>query len=474
MATSPSSYVNAPSAVCEPSKLAGMPTYWRDRLTSYLKCAGALEVILVGAASAIGLLSLYYATGEAVGFLRIGMITGAVVGAYVYFRHAMQLATWIALTAVLLFLCHPLSVTRSDPSVALSETTPLLIAPWMMLLSRSCMRSPRSMMILGQSAIMGLLLATCVPSWQVFVTLLIACLTLELVLLEKNTFHINALKRLGASIIIAAGTGMAMSAANSVFPVAVNQPETMAEPTGITAPLAWVDRNGVLSSQLGKWSEDSISDGGRHYLGCCTILLCLIAVWPSQRHHQTLRAAGLIAMAMFFTWLTLGQNLYEQLQRMFEFATVRRYVEPSTLHVLGLMSLALVTLGVVVFLSVATLAGRCRPWSLVGILLASTVVMFWCRTSVTALTSLSGSAAAMPILNTLTAFLLTCGAAVGIRCVCHKNLSMRGKLVSSVIVLALLATDVFPYMQKHRDQADGLIVVPQETESERGSAPGLH
>lgn len=452
MATSPSSYLNAPSVAHEPSRLMGSPTCWRYRLISYLKHVHVLETTLVGAALFIGLLSLHYAIGKAISIVHISVIFGAAIGAFVYLRRVMRLSVLIALPATLFFLCHPLSVSRLSPSAEPTESLPLWLAPWLLFLAQLCIKSLRYGAIVGWAAVLGLLFGFCIPIWQMLTITLIVCLALESVLIEKAGSHVDRLRRLGISVIIAVGVGITTAEVTSRFISPSNQSLIEKPLSIIKAPLAWGDRDGILSSRLGRGAEDLIADGGRHYLGISVIALCLIAVWSSQRDDRTLRSAAIIAMAVFFSWLVLGQNLHEQLQRMFEFATVKRYVESSTLHLLGMMSLALIALGFVVFFSVATLASGGRRWNFAGVLLAATAVMTWWRTSppYSTLTFLSSSDSAlcMSILQSLTAFLLTCGAAVGVQCILQKNLSARARLLTSAIVLTFLAVDIFPYAQE--------------------------
>lgn len=410
------------------------------------------EVVFVGAVALIGQIMLQRAVGITGGMAHFVVVAGAAAGAYVCLRRMMVLPVWVALLGAVLFLCHPLCVARTHPSIALTEALPLLLVPWMLLLCRQCAQSRRIGMALACAVMLGIVVALCVPVWGMAVVLPVLCLAAELVLIEPKIAWRRHLGRFVLIAIIAALSGLASLTALSRWGLRSSNLQLSDAQTALTAPLTLVDRDGALSSRLAKLSAELISGGGAHYLGISLIILCLIAVWPSRHGYTARRAAAWIVLAMSLIWLSLGKNLHIQLLSLMEFATVRRYVEPAALHLLGVMVFVLLAVGLSLFLSTARLISGPGRWTLPAVVVASVLSMLWWRTAPPELwptiTRWLAPERSLPLLQSLAAMLLVGAAAGGLHRAVHVQRSWHRRLLTAAVIIALLAVDVYPYAKK--------------------------
>ncbi len=228
----------------------------------------------------------------------------------------------------------------------------------------------------------------------------------------------------------------------------------------VTGPFTLVDRDGLLASRLDALPDDLTAGGGRHYLGWSLLVLCLIAVWPMRRdggdEHPltaTRRFALLLVLAFSLMWVMRGsESLHAQLVRMFEFGTVKRYVEPATLHLLGVMTVPLLLGCVVLLLSVGTLLSGRKPWTWVAVFGASTAVITWWTLAphppLPTSTLSSGVASGSAVAASIPAMLLVCGAAAGLQRLMAGAKAKLKRLAVWLIALAILAADVAPYVER--------------------------
>jgi hypothetical protein len=198
---------------------------------------------------------------------------------------------------------------------------------------------------------------------------------------------------------------------------------------------------------------------GASYLGWTVIGLALIAVWPARQVSQERRrVAGLLLLALMLLWLSRGpESLHGQLRRMFEFATVKRYVEPGTQHLLGLWTIPLFALALSVFFAVGGVLQRRPGWTIGTIITATAAAMVWWGTSPA---SLAGAVARFvrptqgsATLTALVLFPLICGTAVGFQRLCTASRTRRGRMVVWLCVLVLIAADLGDPTQRAVDRA---------------------
>jgi len=453
MATSPSSSIATVASVPDASSVRQRNLRAEGRrVTGRGSTAKLKEIILIGAVSLTGQIMLQRSLGISGGFAHAAVVAGAAAGAYLCLRRMMVLPVWAACLGAVLFLCHPLCVAKTHPSIALAEALPLLLVPWMLLLCRQCARRRRIHVALSCAAVLGIVAVLGASTWAIAMMLPVLCLATEFVLIERQIAWRRHLGWFVLVVIIAALGGLALFAALSRWgPFSTNLDAAKAQ-TALTAPLALIDRDGALSFRLVKLPNELVAGGGAHYLGFSLITLCLIAVWPSRHCDHSRRAAAWIVLAMVLIWMSLGKNLHIQLQSMMEFATVRRYVEPATLHLLGVMIVALLAVGLLLFLSTARLISGPRRWTLPAVMVASALLMLWWRTAppelLPAITRWMAPERSLPILQSLTAMLLVDAAAAGMHRTAHAQVSLHRRLLTAAILIALVATDVYPYAKK--------------------------
>jgi len=450
MATSPSDHAVAASPGHERSvptrfSVGRLPAVivWR----SAVRCG--LEAILLGVVAFQGLLLLDHRVAAGASHALVLAVTAA--GAHLYLRQVMALSVWVSLGGVLLFGCHPLCIAATTPAAPLGRILPFLMAPWLLLLCHYGAIARNRKTAVGVAVSVGLLSGVCVPVGALYVLLAAACLAIEFAAAGRRVSVGKRLRRSALIAVISISIGVLTSALVSELIPGFSAAQALDAQGLASAPFAWVDRGGVLSSWLERMPADLIAGGGAHYFGCGLIALCLIAVWPNVRDDGKGRVAGLIVLGMFFAWLTLGEDLHSQLRRMFEFATVRLRIDTPTLHLLGAMVLPLAALGLLVFLSAANLVSRRPRWTLPAVVLASAAAMLWWRTTPTDVSAAVANWLALEqsliVLETLIAFTLICAACSGIRRLWSYPRTLRTKVLSAAIVAIVLVADVLPYAQ---------------------------
>ena len=453
MATSPSSPIAPAASLPEASSVRRLNLGAEGRQSAHRDSAAMLrEVILVGAVFLIGQVMLQRSldiTGE---MAHAAVVAGAAVGAYLCLRRMVVLPVWASLLGAVLFVCHPLCVANTHPSITLTEALPLLLAPWILLLCRQCAQGRRIGIALAFAAMLGIAGTLCAAVWKMAMVLPMLCLAVEFTLIERQTARRRPFGRFVPVTTVAALSGLASFAALSRSNLLSTSLHVGPAQTALTAPLASVDRDGALSSRLAKLPAEFISDGGAHYLGVSLIILCLIALWPSRHRQPSRRVAAWIMLAMFLTWLSLGKNIHIQLLSLLEFATVRRYVEPLTLHLLGGMIVFLLTVGLLLFLSTARLISGSGRWTFPAVMIAAALSMIWWRTAPPelwpAITRWLAPERSLPFLQTLAAMLLVGAAAMGLHRAVGAQGIVRRRLLTVAIIVALIAVDVYPYAKQ--------------------------
>ena len=155
---------------------------------------------------------------------------------------------------------------------------------------------------------------------------------------------------------------------------------------------------------------------------------------------------ALLLLALALLWLLRGpDSLHVQLRRIFEFATVKRYVEPATLHLLGLLAIPLLAMPLLVFLAAGGFLRRRPRWTISSVLAASAAAILWWGTSPAAVQGLAGRAInsiqGATMLTALAVFPLFCGAAAGLQRLRRAARRRSGRLLLWLCVMVLLVAD---------------------------------
>jgi len=225
------------------------------------------------------------------------------------------------------------------------------------------------------------------------------------------------------------------------------RPTPSAIPGAGVNPFSLVDRGAVLASRLDTLPAEVVAGGGVGYLGWFVLLLCLVAVWPVGRQAPTRRAGLVLTLAFLLVWATFGaQNPHARLRELIEYATVRRYVEPATLNLLGALTVLLALLVLLAFLATAALlSGKCR-WTCPVVLVSSAMALGWWTAAPGNLGETAGRISvavcgSMPVRSAV-ALLLACVAALGLQRCSRAPRRRHRRLVLSVVLLALTLLDL--------------------------------
>lgn len=162
------------------------------------------------------------------------------------------------------------------------------------------------------------------------------------------------------------------------------------------------------------------------------------------------RTAALLILAFGLLWLLRGpESMHVQLRRLFEFATVKCYVEPLTLHLLGLLTIPLAAMPLLAFLAVGGVLRRRPRWTFGSIIAAAATAMLWWGVSPAAVPGsvarFAGATQGSATPTALVVFPLICGTAAGFQRLCTACHTRRGRAAVWLCVLVLLAADLYPY-----------------------------
>ncbi len=194
---------------------------------------------------------------------------------------------------------------------------------------------------------------------------------------------------------------------------------TLSQPLAEVTPFALVDRVGWLSSRLASIPVINSSNGGVWYIGWSSVLLALAGTVVVRPLHARQRIGSLLALVMLVLWCGVGpESLHSQLREMFEFVTIKRHVDPMSLHLVGLLMLPIMIVAALLFRAITNIVGPSRQHSsFTVVVLATCTVLFWWTTSPAILpTGLDVSARAIwfsALPPALLAFAISSSAAVG-------------------------------------------------------------
>jgi hypothetical protein len=411
------------------------------------------QAILVGVLLAGGLKWIGGVVGVAMTASDVLVISVAAAAAFWFMRGVLGVGFWVALPCSLIWLCHPLQLGSIIGISASAACWPVLLVPVVFAVAGGAAArfGLRGGVFLGLT--LGGALAVTGRGGVILVALAAVFTAYGVMAAHQPSRQPISWKTyaLGMLIVIVVATFVALALPGvagqfgAVLPV---QGTAAIGSNAATAPFAWVDRTGLLASRLPVLPEDLRAGGGSLYLGWSMVALCLIAVWPRAADSSHRGAALLITLAFTALWFACGtESLHAQLVRMFEFATLKRYVEPATLQILGLMTVPLAILILVLFLAVGGLSRR--RWTFVSVIAAAaTVLLSWAVTPADVLpTSIAQSNAPQnsALLRPLVAFLFVSGAAAGLQRLLDATTTSPRRLVVWMIVLALMAVDIQPY-----------------------------
>lgn len=426
------------------------------RVQDAVRQSPAIQACVVGVLLCCVLPFAYDVAGISASLAKATVLSAAAAATFWYLRRVLAIGVWIALPFSIVFLYHPLSAAMSVGDSTVSATLPMLLVPLVAGLSHLLVtnRDIRLAMVLG--GLLGVGLVVDRVGGGAMVGLSLTLLLSEALITQKERGGSRFWRRFALHLAVAAAlcavVALAAPGVLSHFGIDMADGVEHAPPAHsvISAPLALVDRDGLLASRLSKLPDD-LTGGGACYLGWPIIVLCLVAVWPGSCGDRRRRAAGLVMLVLALTWLIRGDaSLHVQLQRLFEFATVKRYVEPLTLHLLGLLVVPLLLLVTSGFLAAARLVTRRNRLTFPAVVFGSTVVMAWWATSPADVTpsgvSLSSALAGSQTTKVLMAFLLVAVAATGLRRVWVGLRTRRWRAALWLIAFGVLAIDCRPYM----------------------------
>lgn len=367
-----------------------------------------------------------------------------------YLRGSLRLSLLSALIGGLWWALHP--VSRSlwmFESLSRAELFPLVVPLAVLSLANQARVSGRIGLLvvgmLGGLALGGDPIAAIPPLGLIMVCMIIESFASEPNLGTTRRLRIWALMLCGIIAI-----GVASHFAGSFFGWSGESDHSQASPrlSSIPSPLLhWIDPQGFIEARLPATTASERGWDGSQYMGCSLILLALVGVIKSRRFDGlvTRRVAAMGVVGFACLWLTLpDESLHTQTVLLFRESTVRRYVDPISLHLVGLAILIAFTLPTALGVSLVRLIRASRPMSLPAILAGTGAAWAWwyfAPSDLFTATVQLHSNLAMHAATSVFALGLIVAASVGLQRLLDCERILR-KLVVSFVVITVTALDL--------------------------------
>lgn len=376
------------------------------------------------------------------------MLAVAITTMHHWLRSVMGVTLWIAIPLSTLYIAHPLlrPIAFGDGSVI--GLTALIVIPLLGIAAKWMVCHSRLLPLATLAAVAGALAAL---QPMVVLTIFGGLVIMAAMHRPPSATRKNAILLSTKNVVLALIVAFsAMNIGRWALTRFGSEPANASSHLAVSlmTPLALIDRAGWVSARLAPIAAIHPEAGGAWYLGWGLLALALIGC-VSAKKTSAARPIGLIvALMLLLIWCGLGSDsLHAQLRQLFEYATVRRRVEPTTLNLLGLMFIPLTMLVALGYAAMTSLFdSRRRRGSFIGVFTGVGVMLAWWTTCPAMLPDgprVQASVLASSLLTLVViAFALSTSAALGLAYMLKRFSRRHEAALVWLVTLACLSLDL--------------------------------